>query len=171
MACAFCRDADPGSGAVLTPGFGMGKKQDPNPGSGSGMNIPDHISESLETIFWVKNTLIFYADQDPGSGIFLTLDPGSGMEKFGPEIRDKHPGSASLVFKAKTFLNYGSFSAFCHGFMFSKPYFLKLLFLGARSRRSKRAVQPLEGEEDDEDLPRDIAASIQVCCPLFLQYC
>ncbi len=31
-----------------------------------------------------------------------------------------------------------------------------------RSRRSKRAVQPLEGEEDDEDLPRDIAASIQV---------
>jgi hypothetical protein len=24
--------------------------------SGSGMNIPDHISESLETIFWVKTT-------------------------------------------------------------------------------------------------------------------
>ena len=23
---------------------------------GSGMNIPGHISESLETIFWVKNT-------------------------------------------------------------------------------------------------------------------
>jgi hypothetical protein len=29
---------------------GMGKKS----GSGSGMNSPDHISESLETIFWVK---------------------------------------------------------------------------------------------------------------------
>jgi hypothetical protein len=28
----------------------MGKKS----GSGSGMNNPDHISESLETIFWVK---------------------------------------------------------------------------------------------------------------------
>jgi hypothetical protein len=26
-----------------------------DPGSGSGMNIPDYISESLETIFWVKN--------------------------------------------------------------------------------------------------------------------
>jgi hypothetical protein len=34
--------ADPGSGAFLTPGSGMGKK------SGFGMNNPDHISESLE---------------------------------------------------------------------------------------------------------------------------
>jgi hypothetical protein len=32
----------------------MGKKQDPDPGSG--MNMPDHISEILETIFGVKNT-------------------------------------------------------------------------------------------------------------------
>jgi hypothetical protein len=29
-------------------------------------------------------------------GIFLTLDPGSWMEKFGSGIRDKHPGSATL---------------------------------------------------------------------------
>ncbi len=41
--------ADPGSGASLTPGSGMGNKS----GSGSGMNNPDHIFESLETIFWV----------------------------------------------------------------------------------------------------------------------
>jgi hypothetical protein len=41
---------DPGSGAFLIPGSGMGKKS----GSGSGMNNPDHISDSLETIFWVK---------------------------------------------------------------------------------------------------------------------
>jgi hypothetical protein len=41
---------DPGSGAYLTPKSGMGKKSV----SGSGMNNPDHISESLETIFWVK---------------------------------------------------------------------------------------------------------------------
>ncbi len=39
--------ADPGSSAFLTRGSGMGKKS----GSGSGMNNPDHISESLETIF------------------------------------------------------------------------------------------------------------------------
>jgi hypothetical protein len=31
-------------------GSGMGKKS----GSGSGMNNPDHISKSLETIFWDK---------------------------------------------------------------------------------------------------------------------
>ncbi len=59
------------------------------------MNIPDHISESLETIFWVKILKFFYADPDPGSGIFLTLDPGSGMEKI--RIRDKHPRSANTL--------------------------------------------------------------------------
>jgi hypothetical protein len=46
------------------------------------MNNPDHISESLETIFWVKILKFFDAD------------PGSGMEKTW--IRDKHPGSATL---------------------------------------------------------------------------
>ncbi len=44
-------DPDSGPGAFLTPGYGMGKKSR----SGSGMNIPDHNSESLETIFGVKN--------------------------------------------------------------------------------------------------------------------
>jgi hypothetical protein len=38
------------------------------------MNNPDHISESLETIFWVK--ILQFFDADPGSEIFLTLDPG-----------------------------------------------------------------------------------------------
>jgi hypothetical protein len=47
-----CSVADPGSGAFLflTPGSGMGKKSR----SRSGMNTLEHISESLETIFWVK---------------------------------------------------------------------------------------------------------------------
>jgi hypothetical protein len=53
----------------------MDKKSVP----GSGMNNSDHISESLETIFWVK-TLKFYADP--------------GWKKI--RIRDKHPGSATL---------------------------------------------------------------------------
>jgi hypothetical protein len=30
------------------------------------MNDPDHISESLETIFWVK--ILNFFDADPGSG-------------------------------------------------------------------------------------------------------
>jgi hypothetical protein len=48
------------------------------------MNIPDHISESLETFFGLKILKFFDADANPGSVIFFTLDPGSGMEKFGP---------------------------------------------------------------------------------------
>jgi hypothetical protein len=55
----------------------MGKKSR----SGSGMNTPDHISESLETIFRVE-TLKFF-DADPGFGNLF--DPGSGIK---PRIRD-----------------------------------------------------------------------------------
>jgi hypothetical protein len=54
----------------------MGKKnQDPDPGSESGMNNPDHIYESLETIFWVLkylNSLMQIRDEKKfgsGSGI------------------------------------------------------------------------------------------------------
>jgi|688.fasta_scaffold2136974_1 hypothetical protein len=54
------------------------------------MNSPDHISESLETNFWVKILTIFDADSDPGWEKF-----GSGMEKN--RSRDKHPGYATLV--------------------------------------------------------------------------
>jgi hypothetical protein len=56
----------------------MGKKS----GSGSGMNNPDHIFESLATIFWVK-ILKFFFDAVPGwkkfrSGIHYgkNSDPG-----------------------------------------------------------------------------------------------
>jgi hypothetical protein len=35
-------------------------------GSGFGMNNPDHISESLETIFLVKILKFFYADPESG---------------------------------------------------------------------------------------------------------
>ncbi len=49
----------------------MGKNQDPDPGSG--MNNPDHISESLETIFWVK--ILKFFDGDPGSGMINIPDP------------------------------------------------------------------------------------------------
>jgi hypothetical protein len=38
------------------------------------MNIPEHISESLETIFGLQ--IFQFFDPDPGSGILLTLDPG-----------------------------------------------------------------------------------------------
>jgi hypothetical protein len=50
------------------PGSGMGKK------SRSGMNTPDHISDSLKTIFWVK--ILKFFDVDSGSGMKKNiLDP------------------------------------------------------------------------------------------------
>ncbi len=52
----------------------MGEKS----GAGSGMNNPDHISESLETIFLVKiHSLIRDGKK---------LDPESGLEKI--QIQD-----------------------------------------------------------------------------------
>ncbi len=51
------------------------------------MNNPDHISESLETIFWVK--ILKFFDEDPVSVIW------DGKIR----IRDKHPGSATLINK------------------------------------------------------------------------
>jgi hypothetical protein len=62
--------ADPVPFWPLVLGYGMGKK------SGSGMNNPDHISESWETIFGLKylNFLIRIRDG----------------KKFGSWIRDKH---------------------------------------------------------------------------------
>jgi hypothetical protein len=48
----------------------MGKKS----GLGSGMNNPDHISQILETIFWVK--ILQFFDVDPG------------WKKLGSGIRD-----------------------------------------------------------------------------------
>ncbi len=57
--------------------LGWVKKQDPDQGSDSGMNSPDHISESLETIFWIKL---------PKLSKFFDADSGAGMEKI--RIRD-----------------------------------------------------------------------------------
>jgi hypothetical protein len=62
----------------------MGKKSR----SGSEMNIPNQISESLETMFWIKILNFLDLDPDPGSGNLF--DPRS-------RIRYKHPGSATLI--------------------------------------------------------------------------
>jgi hypothetical protein len=55
------------------------------------MNNPDHNSESLINNFRVK--ILKFFDADPGSGMEKV---GSGMEKS--QIRDKHHGSATLLF-------------------------------------------------------------------------
>ncbi len=80
-------DPDPRTGAFLTPdpGSGMDKYQRSRSGIGSWMNILDHISESLETFFWVRGS---------GSGIRNLVDPGWDGKIW---IRDKHLGSAILL--------------------------------------------------------------------------
>jgi hypothetical protein len=62
---------------IRDPGSGMGKNQDP----GSGINIPDPQH-------WLKylSSLIRIRDEKNSE---------SGMEKM--RIRDKHPGSATLI--------------------------------------------------------------------------
>jgi hypothetical protein len=90
--------------AFLAPGSGIGKNSDP----GSRMNIPDHLSESVKAVVWVKNTLMRIRIRD-------LFDPGSGtrMEKFGSGIRNKHPGASSpgsyflSVFNALYFRQFG----------------------------------------------------------------
>ncbi len=56
------------------------KYHHPDPGSGSEMINPDHISKRLKTIFCFK--ILKFFDGDPGSGIGKNSDPGSRMEKI-----------------------------------------------------------------------------------------
>jgi hypothetical protein len=68
----------------------MGKKS----GSESRMNNPDHISENLKTIFWVKTLKFFDADpssirdgkySDPGIRNGKNSDPGSAINIPDPQ--------------------------------------------------------------------------------------
>jgi hypothetical protein len=59
------------------------------------MNITNHISERLETIFGLKILKFFGTDPEQGTGIRNLIDPGSGMEQI--RIRDEHPGSATVT--------------------------------------------------------------------------
>jgi hypothetical protein len=70
------------------------------------MNNPNHISESLETIFWVKILALF--DADPGSWMENNRiwDPGwkkfgSGMENFGYGINIPDPQHCLLFVRPK----------------------------------------------------------------------
>jgi hypothetical protein len=75
---------------------GWVKNQDPDPGSWIRDEQPVSYFLELRNYFFGLTILEFF-DVDPGLGIRdgNNLDPGSGMEKS--RIRDKHPGSATLV--------------------------------------------------------------------------
>jgi hypothetical protein len=70
--------ADPGPGDFLDPGSRI--RDGKNAHLGPGLNISDHIPESLVSIFRLK--MLKFLVADPGPGDFFTLDPGSGMEKI-----------------------------------------------------------------------------------------
>jgi hypothetical protein len=82
----------------------MGESQHPDPGSG--MNNPDHIFLSLETIFllfWgLKYLNSLMRIRDPGSRMETVRIRDSGWKKVGSGIRDKHPGSATLHFTSSS---------------------------------------------------------------------
>jgi hypothetical protein len=65
----------------------MGKKS----GSGSGMNKPDHISESLETTFWLK--------------IFKFFDADPGWKKIGSEKNIPDPQHTGVAYLKKVSYN------------------------------------------------------------------
>jgi hypothetical protein len=71
------------------------------------MNIPYYISDSIETIFWLKILKFFDAYPDPGLGIRdgKKSDPGSEIRDGkksdpGSGIRNKHPASTTLNLSA-----------------------------------------------------------------------
>jgi hypothetical protein len=79
---------DPGSRAFLTLDPELVKNQDPDPGLTSQIIF----SRAWKQFFGSK--ILKFFDADPRSGVFLTLDLGTGM---GSGIRDKHPGTATLL--------------------------------------------------------------------------
>jgi hypothetical protein len=66
----------------MDPGSGMGKNQDPDPGSRFRMNTPDHISESSLEIFFFGVKILKFFDADPGSGMEKIQILYPGCQKF-----------------------------------------------------------------------------------------
>jgi hypothetical protein len=52
---------------------------------GSGINIQNHISENLLSVFGLKINTFVVADPDPGSGSFLARNPVSGINIPDPQ--------------------------------------------------------------------------------------
>ena len=90
----------------------MGESQHPDPGSG--MNNPDHIFLELRNHFFafLGVKILKFFDEDPGSGMETVRIRDPGWKKVGSGIRDKHPGSATLLNSSTVeIINYGIFSS------------------------------------------------------------
>ncbi len=132
----------------------MGKKnQDPDLGSGSGMNNPDHIFESLETIFWVK--VIKFFDEDPG------------WKKFGSGMREQHCVYANCIFMYVTKRNFLAGRERRFIFLFS----LLLGYLNREREYISELVRHLGAEPQDllakrENKDKAVRATSHLICPL-----
>ncbi len=135
----------------MTPGSGMGRKL----ASGSGMNNPDHIFLSLETIFFcfLGVKILKFFDEDPGSGMETVRIRDPGWKKVGSGIRDKHPGSATL----NEWDEPGRDNLLCSGLgcprlprcrrVTGRPAFRREALPGPTSPRRNRSPQPCSNQE------------------------
>jgi hypothetical protein len=91
----------------------MGKKS-PDQGSGIRKKHPGSYFKSLVTILWAKTAYTFYvAVTDPGSGAFLTLNPGWKNSAPGSVINISDPQHCFGK------LRYGNKNSKIHFFLFS----------------------------------------------------
>jgi nucleoid DNA-binding protein len=83
--------ADPGFGAFLTSGTGI--REEKNFGTGMKEHPRSFFRELRNSFYFLGLNILKFIDvfPDPGSGILLVLDPGSGMEKFGSGINLPDP--------------------------------------------------------------------------------
>jgi hypothetical protein len=77
----------------------MGESQYPGPGSGVQDEQPGSYFLELRNHFFAffGVTILKFFDEDPGSGMETVRIRDPGWKKVGSEIRDKHPGSATLT--------------------------------------------------------------------------
>ncbi len=79
----------------LDPGSGMGESQHPDPGWTTRIIYFLELRNHFFDIFGVKILKFFV--EDPGSGMETVRIRDPGWKKVGSGIRDKHPGSATLL--------------------------------------------------------------------------
>jgi hypothetical protein len=61
------------------------------------MKNPDHISECLETIFWIKILKFFEVDTGSEFGMEQIRIRDPEWKKFGFRIQDEHPGTSRNI--------------------------------------------------------------------------
>ncbi len=93
------RIRDLGLGAFLTPGSGIRDGRKSASGSGIRDEQPGSYFLELRNHFFafLGVKILKFFDEDPGSGMVTVRIRDPGWKKVGSGIRDKHPGSATLL--------------------------------------------------------------------------